>query len=114
MDKCAVAVAPFIRRIERHKLKVYVVTLYEINTAFGLKDLQDKPFEEVIPREYHEFLPLFNKVRAEQLPLYCPYDHKIVLQKGFKPLFEAINSLSREELEVLKAWIVKNLSKGFI
>ena len=91
-----------MRRIKRYKLKVYAVTLYEINKAFGLKDLQEKPLEEVIPKEYHEYLQLFNKVIAEQLPLHHLYNHKIVLQVWFTLLFGPIYSLSREELEVLK------------
>ena len=79
-----------------------------------LKDLQEKPLEQLIPKEYHEFLPLFDKVVAEKLPPHRLYDHKITLQEGFVPPFGPIYSLSREELQVLKEWIEKNLSKGFI
>ena len=109
-----VAAVPIVRRIRREKLKVYAVTLYEINKALGIKDLQEKPLEEVIPKEYHEFLPLFSKEVTETLPPHRPYDHKIKLQEGFTPPFGPIYSLSREELQVLKEWIEKNLSKGFI
>ena len=105
---------PFIHKIKRHKLKVYSVTLYKINKVLGLKDLQEKPLEKVIPKEYHEFLSLFNKVIAEQLPPYRPYNHLIVLQEGFTLPFESIYSLSWEELKVLMEWIKKNLSKGSI
>jgi predicted aspartyl protease len=93
LDICAVAASPFIRRIKKEKLKVYAVTLYEINKALGIKDLQEKPLEEVIPKEYHEFLLLFSKVIAETLPPHRPYDHKIKLQEGFTPLFGPIYSL---------------------
>src|SRR6202158_3469414 len=114
MDICAVAASPFMRRVKKEKLRVYAVTLYEINKVSGLKDLQEKPLEEVIPKEYHEFLPLFSKVIAEQLPPHRSHDHKITLQEGFTLPFGPIYSLSRTELEVLKEWIEKNLSKGFI
>jgi hypothetical protein len=94
LDICTVAASPFIRRIKKEKLKVYAVTLYEVNKALGIKDLQEKPLEEVIPKEYQEFLPLFSKVIAETLPPHRSYDHKIKLQKGFTPTFGPIYSLS--------------------
>jgi hypothetical protein len=65
LDICVVAASSFMRQIKKEKLKVYAVTLYEINKALGIKDLQEKPLEEVIPKEYHEFLPLFSKVIAK-------------------------------------------------
>jgi hypothetical protein len=62
--------ATFIRRNKKKKLKVYMVTLYEINKALEIKDFQEKLQEQLIPKEYHEFLPLFNKVISEKLPSY--------------------------------------------
>jgi hypothetical protein len=97
-----VAASPFVRKIRREKLKVYAITLYEINKALGIKDLQEISLEEIIPKENNEVLPLFSKVIAETLPPYRPYDHRIKLQEGFTPPFGPIYSLSREELGVLK------------
>jgi hypothetical protein len=114
LDICTVAALPCVRRVKGEKPKVYAITLYEINKALGIKDLQEKPLEEVIPKEYHEFQPLFSKVITETLPLHQPYNHIISLQEGFTPLFGPIHNLSREELQVLKECIEKNLSKGFI
>ena len=82
-----------------------MVTLYEMNKVLEQKDLQEKPLVEDISKEYHEFLPLFNKFTTEQLLPHCPYDHKIVLQEGFTPPFRPIYSLSQTEVEVLKKWI---------
>src|ERR1700731_2490919 len=113
-DICTVTVAPFMRKNKKEKLTVYTVTLDEINKALEIKDLQEKLLEQLIPKEYHEFLPLFNKVITERLLPHRPYDHKITLQEGFTPPFGPIYSLSRDELLVLKEWIKKNLSKGFI
>jgi hypothetical protein len=103
-----------VRRIRREKLKVYTVTLCEINKALGIKDPQEKSLKEVIPKEYNEFLPPFSKVVVEMLPPQRPYDHKIKLQDGFTPLFRSIYSLSGDESQVLKEWIEMNLSKGII
>jgi hypothetical protein len=60
-----VPAVPFMRQNKYDKLKVYAVTLYKINNELKLKDLQQKPLTEVIPTEYHKFLPLFDKVIAE-------------------------------------------------
>jgi hypothetical protein len=114
LDICAIAASPFMRRIKKEKLNVYAMTLYEINQALGIQDLQEKPLEEVIPKEYHEFLPLFSKVIPEILPPHRPYDHKIQLPDSFIPPFGPISSLLQEELQVLKESIEKYLSKGFI
>jgi hypothetical protein len=42
LNICTAAAAPFIRG-KKKRLKVYVVTLYKINSALELKDLQDRP-----------------------------------------------------------------------
>jgi cyclopropane fatty-acyl-phospholipid synthase-like methyltransferase len=49
---------------------VYAVTLYKINKALDIKDLQEKLLEQLIPKKYHDFLPPFDKVIAERLPLH--------------------------------------------
>lgn len=36
------------------------------------KDLMEWPLEEVVPKQYHELLPLLNKVLADWLPPYRP------------------------------------------
>jgi hypothetical protein len=43
LDICEVGASPFVRRIRREKVKVFAVTLYEINKALGITDLQEKP-----------------------------------------------------------------------
>jgi hypothetical protein len=68
----------------------------------------------IVPPEYHKFLPLFSEAEANKLPPHHPYDHHIPLKEGFTPPFGPIYSLSRTELEALQKWLDKNLSKGFI
>jgi hypothetical protein len=68
----------------------------------------------IVPPEYHKFLPLFSKVEANKLPPHHPYDHHIPLKEGFTPPFGPIYSLSRTALEALRKWLDDNLSKGFI
>jgi hypothetical protein len=68
LDICTVAASPFMRIARKETLRVYAVTFYEINTALGIQDLKEKSLTEVIPKEYNEFLPLFNKVIVEIVP----------------------------------------------
>jgi hypothetical protein len=69
---------------------------------------------DIVPPEYHKFLPLFSEVEANKLPPHRPYDHHIALKEGFIPLFGPIYSLSRTELEALWKWLDENLCNGFI
>jgi hypothetical protein len=69
---------------------------------------------DIVPLEYHKFLPLFSETEANKLPPHHPYDHRIPLKDGFTPPFGPIYSLSRTELEALQKWLDENLSKGFI
>jgi hypothetical protein len=69
----------------------------------------------MVPAEFHEFLPLFDKIVADRLPPHRgEYDHKIMLKDGFEPPFGPLYSLSRPELQALKAFLEENLDKHFI
>jgi hypothetical protein len=48
--------------------------------------------EQSILKEYHEFLPLFDKVIAEAQPPHWPYDHKITVWEEFTPPLWPISS----------------------
>jgi hypothetical protein len=60
--------ASFFRTVKKGKLMVFKAWLYDINNAIEGKDLKEHPHEEVVPKQYHEFLPLLNKVLADRLP----------------------------------------------
>jgi len=59
--------ASFFRTVKRGKLTIFKASLYDINKAIEAKDLKERPLEEVIPKQYHEFLPFFSKVLADRL-----------------------------------------------
>jgi len=75
---------------------------------------QDDKIKELVPKDYHEYIPLFKKAVAEVLTPHRPYDHKIPLKEGFTPPFGPLYSLSKLELQALRQWIDENLFKGFI
>jgi hypothetical protein len=54
--------ASFFRTVKKEILHVFKTLLYDINKAIEAKDLKECPLEEIVPEQYHEFLPLFNTV----------------------------------------------------
>ena len=68
----------------------------------------------LILEQCHNFLLVFSEIAAQEHPPHRPYDHSILLKKGFNPPFGPIYSLPQVELEALKVWLEENLSKGFI
>jgi hypothetical protein len=50
--------ASFFRTVKKGKLTVFKASLYDINKAIVAKDLQERPLEEIVPKQYHDFLPL--------------------------------------------------------
>jgi hypothetical protein len=69
---------------------------------------------DIVPTEYHKFLPLFSEAEANKLLPHRPYGCHIALKEGFTPQFSPIYSLSRTELKALRKYLDENLSKGFI
>jgi transposase InsO family protein len=68
-----------------------------------------------IPHEYNEFKKLFEEeLGKEALPKHQPWDHEIILEEGKQPGFQPIYGMSEKELQELKAYIDKNIKKGFI
>jgi len=105
----------FRRIAHKEQLTVFSLSLYEINRALEpKKELKQLNLADYMPKEYHEFLPLFSEAVAKALTPYRPYDHKIPLREGFTPPFRPLYSLSKTELQALKQWLEENLSKGFI
>jgi len=105
----------FFRTVKKGKILVFKVSFYDINTAIETKDLRERLLEEIVPKQYHEFLPLFNKVLADRLPPYRPgIDHEVRLKQGETSTWGPLYSMSRAELVALKEWLEENMSKGFI
>jgi len=49
--------ASFFRTVKKGKLAVFKATLYDINKAIEAKNLNEHPLKEIVPEQYHEFLP---------------------------------------------------------
>jgi len=76
---------------------------------------KNKPFEELVPDYLHDFHDIFAKDGLNHLPPECPgIDHHIETKPGFIPKTSKIYPLSEKEQSVVKAFIDKNVKKGFI
>ena len=107
--------ASFFRTVKKGKLTIFKASLYDIDKAIEGKDLKERPLEEIVPKPYHEFLPLLSKVLADRLPPHQPgIDHEVRLKDGETPTWGPLYSMSRAELVVLKELLEENMSKGFI
>ena len=105
-----IAGSTFTRTLRKNKgiIAAFKMTLFELDRA--LRNYENKNKEplteedkinELVPKNYHEYLPLFKKAVAEMLPPHRPYDHKIPLKEGFTPPFGPLYSLSKLELQAL-------------
>lgn len=67
-----------------------------------------------VPPEYHDFLDVFSKRKADTLPEHRSYDHKIDLVDGAVPPLGPIYSLSEPEQIALRDYITEMADKKFI
>ena len=68
----------------------------------------------LIPKHYHDFLPIFTKKEVDKLPPHRYVNHAIPLIDEKKPPLGRMYSISDAELLEVRKWIEENLWKGFI
>ena len=69
--------------------------------------------EQMVPPEFHEFLDVFDKGKAERLPAHKPHDLGIDLEGPIPPAGR-LYQMSSDELRILKEFVDENLAKGYI
>jgi hypothetical protein len=70
--------------------------------------------EQLVPREYHNYLDIFDEDKANWFPDTRPWDHKIEMKSGFEPKSFKTYNLTPEEQVELDKFLKKNLDKGYI
>ena len=122
----------------KKKLDVQSVSLREVNAVLKLaslgsrlkrtatKDTKDpckdhkdpckdpKDPRLLVPEHFHEFLHIFEKGKAQELPPHRTYEHSIPLKPDSASPFGPLYGMSHKELLVLKEYREENLAKGFI
>ncbi|SPC65346.1 uncharacterized protein UHOD_11060 [Ustilago sp. UG-2017b] len=96
--------------IQSQQLLATTITSSDTTTALAY----DTGLSDIIPPEYHQYLDVFSRVRADKLLPHRTYDHHIPLEEGKSPPFGPIYSLSEHELKTLRGYLEENLAKGFV
>jgi len=69
---------------------------------------------EIVPRQFHKYLKMFEKKDSERMPMRKAWDHAIDLREGFVPKKGKIYPLSRVEKEEVQEFVKDQLRKGYI
>ena len=70
--------------------------------------------EEMVPRQFHKYLKMFEKKDSERMPMRKAWDHAIDLREGFVPKKSKIYLLLRIEREEVQEFVKNQLRKGYI
>jgi len=101
--------------LQEGKLTMFKTLRYDSIKAIEDKDLNYHLLEEIIPKQYNQFLLLFCYVLSDRLSqVQRGIDHEVRLRVGETFTSGPLYSMSRTEFVVLKKWLEKNRSKGFI
>ena len=84
-------------------------------TSEPLNTQELKSLHNQIPSEYHDFLDVFSKSKANKLPDHNPaYNHHINLEDGKQLPFGPIYNLSEVESMALQEFLQENLAHNFV
>ena len=106
-----------IRMSHPKDIQVSAASVSDIEKTLAVKeDMTDEKILQRLPYELHEFLDVFQKRRADELPPLRPgVDHHIKIENGVKELpFKRPYPMTRDELEVVRRYVNEHLEKGFI
>ena len=92
----------------------FELCLCSSNIQANSAKLAEVPDLSNVPSEYHKFVDIFSKNKAEVLASHHSYDLKIKLEEDAQSLVGPIYSLSASKQEAFKEFIEKNLNTGFI
>src|SRR6201986_3733352 len=93
-----------------------------VGSTFARRFMQDsagakpaeRPVEDMVPKEFHDFLDVFSKKRSERLPEHREWDLPIELEENAELPKGKLYQMSADELKALKEFVDKNLQKGYI
>ena len=77
------------KEYDQERDRLYAASLGHSN-RHEKEESEEEKIKRLLPKEYHDFVPLFKKAVADVLPLHRKYDHKITLEEGFTPPFGPI------------------------
>ena len=70
--------------------------------------------EEIVPKRFHNWLKVFEKIKSERMPVRKVWDHAIDLQENFRASKVRVYPLLRNEKEEVQKFVNEHLKKGYI
>jgi len=105
----AITVTEIDRLLKTARNKPEDVDLQELSHKEALEEVKAK-----LSSEYHDYLDVFDRAMADQLPPHRPYDHKIELTGEGTPPRSRLYHMSGYKLQKVKDYLTEHLNKGFI
>ncbi len=113
----SIAAASFNILSRQKDVKIFVVFMKNLEIQLK-KQNSSKVIDSksVISLEYHDFLDVFSKKKANILSSHRKHDHRIELEKDheFDHEYASLYNLSEEKLLLVKKYLKKHLNKEFI
>jgi predicted aspartyl protease len=75
---------------------------------------EDEDLTTIIPKEYHDYLPVFEKKEMNEPPPHHHHDHRIPLIDNKIPPFEPLRALDEGRLKTLREYLNTSVQKGWI
>ena len=97
--------------------EVWINTKTNMATSLAAEANSKKPEltpKQLVPEEYHKYLDVFDKEKANRYPDSRPWDHKIEMKPGFELKSFKTYNLTPEEQTELDKFLKENLDKGYI
>jgi hypothetical protein len=113
----SITVASFNTLSRQKDVKIFAVFMKNLKIQLKKQD-SSKVIDSktVISSEYHDFLDVFSKEKANILSSHRKHDHRIELEKDheFDHEYASLYNLSEEKLLLIKKYLKKHLDKEFI
>ncbi len=105
----AIIVTEIDRLLKTARNKLEDIDLQELSHEEALEEVKAK-----LPSEYHDYLDVFDRAMADQLPPHRPYDHKIELTGERTSPRSRLYHMSGYKLQKVKDYLTEHLNKSFI
>jgi hypothetical protein len=113
----SIAAASFNILFRQKNVEIFVVFMKNLKIQLKKQDSNTMTdSRSVISFEYHDFLNVFFKEKANILSFHRKHDYRIELEKDHESNHEyaSLYNLSEEELLLVKKYLKKHLNKKFI
>jgi hypothetical protein len=113
----SIAVASFNILFRQKDVKIFVVFMKNLKIQLKKQNSNTMiDFRSVMSSEYHDFLNVFFKEKANILSSHIKHDHRIKLEKDHESEhdYASLYNLSEEELQLMKKYLKEHLNKEFI